>query len=209
MDNTLKILADAISDVGVWTWWQSDSPEYIQLEFSGTQLWNLPVAEGKPPSGKIAIGFGNHASVSFLTFDADEIEENWPQLLHQDEIDYFTLDNEAFTFTDAKMIAEIIEEPVAIQTLYGAAPNDIDWVASPVKLGFRAGPVGLVIAAERMKLLAFQGEFSLDEVEEKNQNWWEYWTEYWRVKDTLAALPEDYACEVTIPTRAPIPEDEN
>lgn len=209
MDNVLDVLADAISDVGVWTWWQSDAPEYVQVEFNGTQLWNPPVAEGKAPSGKIAIGFSNVESIGFLTFGTDEIETNWPQLLHQDEIDYFNLNHDWFTFTDAAMIAEIIKEAAAVQTLHGAPPHEINWVASTVKLGFRAGPVGFVVAAEHMKLLSFEGEFGLNEVEEKCEKWWEYWNEYWRLKKTPLALPKDYACEVTIPAGAPMPEDED
>ena len=209
MNNNLEILADAISDVGVWTWWQSDSADYIQFEFSGTQLWNPPLAEGQPPSGKIAIGFSNVSCVSFLTFDGSEVEENWPQLLQQDEIDYFNLDNEAFTFTDTATIRELIKEAATVQTLYGTKPNQVDWAVAPVKLAFRAWSVGVVIAAEEMSLLIFQGEFGLNEVEEKSQKWWEYWNEYWRVKDTADALPEDYACEVTIPAGGPIPEDED
>ena len=131
------------------------------------------------------------------------------QLLHQDEIDYFNLDSEAFTFTDAKIIGELIEKTAKVQVLHGTAPNEIGWANAPIKLGFRAWSVGLVIAAEHMTLLTFEGDFGLHEVEGKCQKWWEYWTEYWRVKDTADELPEDYACEVTIPAGEEVPEDED
>lgn len=197
--NDIEILADAISDVGVWTWWQSDSPEYIQIEFNGTQLWNPPTEAGHPPSGKIALGFEDVVSIAFLTFDAEAVEENWPQLFHEDQIDHFNLNSERFTFTDAALIGEIIKDAATVDTLYGIAPEQVDWSASVIKIGFRAWSVGLVISAKRMDLLNFEGDFELSEVKEKNEKWWEYWNEYWRAKDTSNALPEDYACEVTIP----------
>lgn len=199
MEETLTLLADAIADVGVWTWWQGETAEYIQVEFCHTQLWNAPVTDSEPPSGQIAIRFDNPASVAFLTFEVEVVPEDWPQLLHQDEIDCFALDSEAFTFTDTQLIVELLAQCAAVETWQGSPPHEVDWAISPVKLGFRVGLVGLLIAAEQMKLLTLHGEFGLDEVEAKHQQWWDYWKEYWRLIDTDNPLPEDYACEVTIP----------
>jgi hypothetical protein len=57
VDEHLKILESAISDVGCWTWWTTNLPEAFQVEFSGVQLWNPPNGEGKAPSGQIALRF--------------------------------------------------------------------------------------------------------------------------------------------------------
>jgi hypothetical protein len=63
----LTALESAISDVGHWTWWTANLPDTFQVEFNGTQLWNPPLGEGKPPSGQIALRFRKPRRVYFLT----------------------------------------------------------------------------------------------------------------------------------------------
>ena len=64
-----------------------------------------------------------------------------------------------------------------------------------------AGDVGLVVAARAMTVINAQWPLPLAGVAEANGRWWEYWRDYWDRRGTPQALPEDYACEVTIPLK--------
>jgi hypothetical protein len=64
-------------------------------------------------------------------------------------------------------------------------------------LAFWAGDVGLIIIAEDMTIHNIYGEIKIQEIGTLVSEWWDYWKEYWNVKDTQKALPKDYACEVT------------
>ena len=198
-DEILEMLADAISDVGVWAWWDTDEDEgTVQVEFAGVQMWNPPREAGQPPSGTVALRFGEVQSAAFLTLD-DQVDPDWPRLLHEDKLDGFPLPHESLTFTDAVMIEQLASSAHAVEVLRGVPPEAAAWQSAPWKMGFGAGRVGFVVAARSMELVSFEGSFGLEEVEGKIGKWWEYWEEYWRLIDTPDALPSDYACEVTIP----------
>lgn len=199
--NALEVLADAISDVGRWTWWVAELPDIFQLEFQGAQLlFAEPTAE-RAASTLVALQFRNPVSISFLTDEATSSEQaqEWPQQLHNDEIDGFTCSYEYFTFNNLLLMRQIVAELGNIDTVFGAAPFSPEFEKSEVKICFRAGSVGLIIGAKEVKIISHEGEVALVEVEEKNRQWWEYWKRYWQVKNTDAAYPTDYACEVTIP----------
>lgn len=50
----LTLLADAIANVGYWTWWAQELPDVFQLEFAGTQLYlALPASPDQPPSSLV------------------------------------------------------------------------------------------------------------------------------------------------------------
>jgi hypothetical protein len=66
-EQILDILSNAICDVGYWSWWTTNLPTVIQVEFGGTQLYFSPAANSQPPSTQIAIQFRNPKSISFLT----------------------------------------------------------------------------------------------------------------------------------------------
>ncbi len=52
-----------------------------------------------------------------------------------------------------------------------------------------------------MTVVAQPGELDPDQIVTAAGDWWEYWREYWRRRETDAPLPKDYACEVTIPIK--------
>jgi hypothetical protein len=66
-------------------------------------------------------------------------------------------------------------------------------------VGFWAGPVGFVGVAESIGLFNLQGEVDPATIPDWHSKWWSCWKEYWARKDTPNPMPEDYACEVTIP----------
>jgi hypothetical protein len=59
--------------------------------------------------------------------------------------------------------------------------------------------VGIVIVADKMKIVSHSGEIELSKIPELHQKWWDYWKKYWEVKDSNSPLPYDPLCEITIP----------
>ena len=198
MNEYLPALESAISDVGHWTWWTANLPDTFQVEFDGTQLWNPPLGEGKPPSGQIALRFRKPRLIYFLTL-SNSVPEDWPDLLQRDELQPVGVDHEAFTLTSAELCSALVAKAASVRALVGEPGNTRLPAPGEALLGFEAGRVGLVIAAESMGVFNYQGELNQQAVLESNRQWWAYWREYWHRMDTRDPLPRDYACEVTIP----------
>ena len=200
--SNLEILGNAISDIGWWTWWTSDLPNLIQIEFAGAQLYFNPTDNTKPPSNLIAIQFINPSSVSFLSREKseDDIEQNWSELLHEDKLEPPTCDYQNFSFIDENIMKAIVSEASTINVIHGYSPKDETFYNEKYKLVFWAGYYGFAVNAAEIKLLTHQGDIYLDNIPEINNQWWEYWKKYWSLKDTVDSLPIDNICEVTIPT---------
>ncbi|AHM59233.1 hypothetical protein D770_04830 [Flammeovirgaceae bacterium 311] len=82
----LEILADAISDVGYWTWWAEKLPDVYQIEFGGSQLYFPPTDPEHPPQSRIAVQFRQPTSVNFISRKDYANTFEWSQQLHNDEI---------------------------------------------------------------------------------------------------------------------------
>lgn len=198
----LAFLEEAISDVGLWSWWTADLPEMIQIEFNGTLLWNPPLKESGPPNGQIALRFLNPSFVGFLTRHNQNgsIPQDWPQRMRNDQMKSFNLAPDDFTLSDADRLLIMASNASRVETLVGDA-TDLATVPSDAGLlGFWSGPVGLIVVAQKMQIHGYNGQISLEEAEAANRKWWDYWKEYWQRKDTNYPMPQDYACEVTIPS---------
>lgn len=200
MDEHLAALESAISDVGCWTWWTADLPTVFQVEFAGVQLWNPPNDEGRPPSNQVAIQFHKPRLVYFLTL-ADGAPTNWPNRLQQDQLSPPTVNYALFTLTEVDLCKQLVDGAIAVQALVGEPGVTPLPATTEAFLGFQAGPFGLVVAAESLRVLNHHGELDAKAVLASIRKWWEYWQEYWRRKNTPDPLPQDYACEVTIPLR--------
>jgi hypothetical protein len=199
LDLSLRILEDAISDVGHWSWWTEIFPEIFQLEFSGVQLWNPPRKKGKPPSGSIAIVFKNPQSVNFLSFSG-KILKNWPEQLRNDTL---KMPGPTTIFLNKR---ESIEKEIGsakkIETVFGFSCKKNDGIfRSSFQCFVRAGDMGVLVAAPELEWRNHTEKLKLEDIPERNKQWWEYWKKYWDSKNTRHPYPEDYACEVTIPAK--------
>jgi len=201
MADYLDILAEGISDTGYWRWWDQSFPRSFQIEFGRTQFWNPPEQEGKPPSGIIALRFTGLVSVSFVTHNGspEDYPRDWPERLHNDSIEPFPIADGWFGFNDPQLVEQMLSEAKEIDTRFGPGPETKTFREAKLSLAFRAGPTGLIVAAQGITMLNIFGEIKPEEIEQKFTQWWEYWREYWRLIDTDRALPEDGACEMTIP----------
>ena len=63
----------------------------------------------------------------------------------------------------------------------------------------RCGDVSFIVGGDEMQVVGQKGRFTETEIESAYAKWCTYWKAYWELRDTEGALPEDYACEVTIP----------
>jgi len=200
MQQLLDTLARAISDVGYWRWWTGeDLPKSFQMEFGGTQLRFEPPEEGLPPSGLVALRFVNPTDVVFLDL-SEEVPANWFELLHQDQLEPFNVDGEAFAFNDLELARQLLEAAHGVHALCGESAASGTLQDRAITLGFAAHQVAVCVTAERMEIYSNRGAIDLDDLLALNGAWWEYWQEYWRLRETDSPLPKDYACEVTIPT---------
>jgi len=156
------------------------------------------MAEGSPPSGILSVGFAEPISIGFLTF-AKDLADDWPQQLHDDRLEPFTISYGLFGFDDENLTAELLGRAFRVTQLHGIAVGDKQVRKAGFRLSFAAQDVGLIVAADRMGLATSHGPVEPGQVQEMNRAWWEYWAEYWRLRDTDAPLPWDYACEACIP----------
>lgn len=198
----LDILSNAIYDIGYWSWWTTDLPTIIKIEFGGTRLYFPPTDNSQPPSTQIAIEFRNPKSISFLT--RQEIlanDQTWFDDLHNDKMEAPSCSYGYFTFTDNSLMMEIINEAKTINTIHGYSPTDNLFQTEKYKLVFWAGDYGFAVSADEIKLLTNNGKVELDQIPKVHSEWWTYWRNYWDLINTKNAFPKDYACEVTIPLK--------
>ncbi len=197
----LQILESAISDVGYWSWWVAHVPSTFQIEFGSVQLWVPPTQEGLPPSGQLALRFYEPSCVIFLRREnqtQQSLADNWYEQLQADNLAAFGICYDAFTLSSRERAKEILNEAES-RSIYHGSLDSLDDISSGCCCAFWAGPVGLYISAESMAVYSHHGEVAFKDLEQMSVRWWNYWSEYWAQKDTDNPMPEDFACEVTIP----------
>ncbi len=199
MSRHLSILEEAISDVGYWRWWVEAMPRAFQVEFGGVQLHFPPSPPDKPPNSVTALRFDAPTLVAFLTANTASIDPGWRMALHRDECDAFTVNHELFTLTSDETLAAVARD-CSVEFLVGSDLAATD-TTTGVMLAFRAQEVGLIVRAREMTVVTVAGELSPEQVERAAGDWWEYWREYWRRRETEVPMPKDYACEVTLPLK--------
>lgn len=197
----LALLADAIADVGYWTWWAQELPDVFQVEFAGAQLYFAPpVSPDQPPSSRVALQFRQPASVCFLYRGQEATDFAWVEQLHQDRLPPPTCSYDGVAFGDDAQLCTLLAQATQQQLAHGCAPTDEAFLRAPYRLVCWCGDYGIALAAPTLRVMTHAGEQSLDQVVEANQQWWgSYWRTYWAKRSTAEALPYDYACEATIP----------
>ena len=192
----IQTLAYAISDVGLWTWWTTDSNKSVQLEFDRAMLFIENPENKEKPSNRLALRFLNPKSVTILYKKESKLPKNWLELFEKDKLEPFSVDYENFSF-DKEQVSKILASADSTETIIGEKYNDK--TNGTCRLGFWAGEIGIVIVADTMKIVEHSGQIDLNKIPELHQKWWGYWKKYWDLKDTKSPLPYDPLCEITIP----------
>lgn len=197
----LALLADAISDVGYWTWWAQKLPDTFQVEFAAAQLYFAPPASpDQPPPSLVALQFQQPTCVCFLYRGQEETDFTWVEQLQQDELPSPICSHDEFGFGDDTLLRDLLAQATQKHIVHGSAPTDDTFLRESYRLVGWCGDYGMALAAPAMRVMTHEGELSLEQVVEASQQWWgTYWRMYWAKRSTDEALPHDYACEATIP----------
>ncbi|MDR0674541.1 MAG: hypothetical protein LBF93_13025 [Zoogloeaceae bacterium] len=191
--STLELLADAISDVGHWVWYDIDEEaDVCQLEFSAAQLLNQDTIDEKARSATLALRFTGN---SFLSFHDHGEENDWHLRLKNDEIT-LAIEHERLVFNRKKAIREIEAEFSRRIAIKERGEGE-----GKKTLAFYADAVAVVIGGDRFSVHDFDGEITEEQILKRSGLWWEYWQDYYKKRGKKNAYPKDYACDVTIPLR--------
>lgn len=200
MSNALRVLEQAITDIGHWRWWvRSDA--IFQVEFGWVMLLVPLKNAGDPPTNAIALGFNNPWCVVVLqrSTEGSGLPDDWFTKLGQDELEPLNVDHENFTLTDVHCLHSIYQNADRRDFIVGNE-EDMEGIAHDhAFLAFWAQDAGLIVISERMDVLSHRGRMEIEEIAAKHAAWWEYWREYWDRIDSDDPLPYDPLCEVTIP----------
>ncbi len=192
------MIVSAITDVGMWRWWTAEFPKLVQLEFGGVQIYEPPEDPTKPPLCMVAMRFRRPKVVAFMRRAGDTaLPADWYTLLHDDAIEPFALSFEKFALDDAAATAKLLEERTSEVEVF----RNED-AAGAIHVAFWAGPAGVRIEAEALELVTMKGTLTPAALAELHGDWWTYWKDYWKKRGTPDALPQSFACEVTIPLKA-------
>lgn len=195
---TLEILADAISDIGSWQWWD-EVDDIFQLEFSDVLMFDETMPEGTSRASVIALRFSGNAFAVFLDNFEEKSEKEWWKRFYDDEIGEFEITvDDVLKFDDVELAGSLLDR---FKNTTPMKRFDNPQVFSSTKhiLAGTCGDVGFVVGGDNLVVIGNKGEFSEEEIEEAAKRWWDYWREYWRLRGTPGALAKDWLCEVTIP----------
>lgn len=201
----LDILADAISEVGVWQWWHMEN-DMLQLEFCDVLLYDESKAEKDAHTmDAIAIRFfGNVFAVFLDNLDEDSVRP-WYERFYDDEIPAYECDTYELEFDNTKYAQEVYtgyrhQTPITpfdgMDTLRGAHHL----------IAAKCGDTGIIAGGDQIKVVSRNASISEEEIEPLSKMWWEYWKNYWCLRGTRDAMTRDEACEVTIPVDTEDPQ---
>ena len=190
---TLNILADAISEVGSWHRWLIKD-DMVQVQFCDILLYDEAKKE-TPTTDALAVRFCGHAFAVFL----DNLdEENWYKRLREDVSILYPVDSYDLAFDSIKEAASLLRDyknKIPVKDFIG--PETLS--AAKHLLYARCGDVGFIIGGDEIVVLGRNGAYTEEEIETTSRKWWDYWRDYWKLRGTKDAYPNDYACEITIP----------
>ena len=196
--NTLKLLADAISDIGSWQWWYTKD-DMFQVEFSDVLLYDETTQEKEPHTSTIALRFfGNSFAVFLDNHENEQGTKKWFEQFQDDEIEYLPIESYEFCFDDidyAKALLNTYRNTIPIKNY--TDPNSFK--SAKHILAAKCEDVGFIVGGDLIQVVGRKGKYTEEEIDAAVKRWWDYWRDYWHLRETKDAYEKDWACEVTIP----------
>lgn len=193
--NTLNILSDAISEVGSWHWWHLKDG-MVQMQFCDVLLYDETKASTEPRTTDVlAVRFYGH---SFAVFLDNLDDDSWYLQLRDDDSVLYPVDTYELAFGDTKEAESLLNNythTTRIKDFFG-----LEMLTTTKHLMYaRCGDVGFIVGGDEITVVGRNRRYTEEEIETASRKWWDYWKEYWKLRGTKNALPNDYACEITIP----------
>ena len=195
--NTLNILADSISDVGSWQWWDI-AKDVFQLEFSDVLLFDETTAEKASHTSVIALRFIGNSFAVFLDNLENEQGKKWYEKFHDDEIQYLPIEPYEFIFDDIEYAKKVLHSYRNNIPIKNYTDPDV-FTSSKHILAAKCDGVGFIAGGDLIQVVGHKGKYTEEEIKDAVKRWWDYWRDYWRLRDTKDAYEKDWACEITIP----------
>ena len=192
---TLNILADAISEVGSWHWWNSKD-DMVQVQFCDVMLFDESRPEKETHTTDVlAVRFYGHAFAVFLD---NTDEKDWHERFRDDDSIIYPVDTYDLAFDEVKeadLLLYDFKNRIPVKDFSG--PETLSGARH--LLCARCNEVGFIVGGNEIRIVGEKGEYTEEEIETAASKWWSYWKDYWKLRGTKNAYPKDYACEITIP----------
>ena len=193
------ILSNAISDIGYWQWWDEANGDYM-VEFGGVQLYDESKTGKSMRTSCIAICFYGNAFLVFL--DNSEDTTNWFIGLHEDSLDPITFDADGLSINDKDSAVSLLTEYKRRSGPFDSREEAVKAIMNAEELmSATCGNYGFIIGGDKRVITGRNGDLTDNDIVRLFTKWWEYWKDYWKKRGTKEAYEEDYACEVTIPSK--------
>ena len=195
--NTLNILADAISEVGSWYWWNVKD-DMVQVQFCDIMLYDYSKQEKEAhTTDNLAIRFYGHSFAVFL----DNLNDYyWHQKLREDDYELYAVDTYEMAFDNAEEAGSLLNDYEKVTVIKDY--NGLETINSAKHLLYaRCGNVAFIVGGDEIAVLGKDRRYTEEEIETASMKWWDYWKEYWILRGTKDAFQEDYACEISIPVK--------
>ncbi len=206
--DAFSILESAIADTADWRVWSPTTRDLIQIELGGVQLWTPPLGGLGAPSSLIALDFEHPRALGFLVREnpPEDLPDDWADLLSRDELTDNMLPLDTVTMTSKEKLAAMLDEAHRVEWRLGNREQLSTLADTDSFLALWAGPLGIVVAAEQVKIRDLGGEIDWEDLEELNKRWWNYWRDYWKRRAGDAPMPRDPLCEMVVPTSVELDE---
>lgn len=195
--NTLSILRDAISEIGSWQWWHTEK-DMFQMEFSDVLLYDETKEEKEAHTSTIALRFFDNTFAVFLDNYEEIAEKKWYEQFYDDDILILPIDMDEFCFNDTEYAEALLSNFKNKTSIKDFEALDKINTAEYI-MAAKCSGTGFIVGGDRLTVIGNKGKYSEEELGLASKRWWQYWRDYWKLRDTPDAYKKDWACEVTIP----------
>lgn len=210
-----SILEQAISDTGIFLGITKSLDNTITISFNMVQLLGEEIKRWMSPSSKYALAFKEPEFVSLLVFNLN-ISDNdiyiLEKIIVEQEINPMRVTHNWFTLSVNKELLQHVMKSSPRMIFLSGKKFDIEsFLQLPFRMLFLAGtpywledeivpPIGVIVGAKDFWVLDNRGvSIEPEKIKSMYEDWWLYYTDYWKAKESENPYAEDLLCESIIP----------